>query len=407
MRLDRGLAFAVGATAFAAACASAGGAGAGGTTAAAAASSLPQVECNGVAPAVTPQATAAQNALNRTLIVEGAARTPFYQTAITEAQAGIAADPNNPLHYFLVAQAYVGTNDLTQANTNLARAQELCPGFAGEVATVRRQAWETSLAGGVEALQAGDTATAITSWTRAAEIYQGEASAPFNLALVYNARADAARTSQYARETLRILGQVPADTSAVVMAERDDMRAAATQLIFNTGVSAFQANNFPEAANVFRSITELDRNYREAWTNYSFALYRQERWNDVIPVTQRLLELDPLNENAMLVLAEAYRQLNRGNEGVQIRERIRDAAIYVEELGIRYEGETAIASGQVVGNAARAGTPIRLEVTFTGPGGDLGTQTVTVTAPAKGEKAPFEARLDGEGRATSFRYRQL
>lgn len=407
MRLDRGLVFAFGATAFAAGCASAGAAGAGGPAAANVASSLPQVECNGAALVVTPQATAAQAALNRTLILQGEARTPFYQTAITEAQAGIAADPNNPLHYYLAGQAYVATDDLAQADTNLTRAEELCPGFAAEVATLRRQAWETALAAGVQALQAADTATAITSWTRAAEIYEGEASAPFNLALVYNARADAARTAQYARETLRILGQVPADTSVVVMTERDDMRAGATQLIFNTGVAAFQANNYPEAANVFRSITELDRNYREAWTNYSFALYRQERWNDVVPVTLRLLELDPLNENAMLVLAEAYRQLERGNEGVQIRERVRDAPVYVEDLAIRYEGETAIATGTVVGNAARAGTPVRLEITFTGPAGDLGTQTVTVTAPAKGEKAPFEARLDGQGRATSFRYRQL
>lgn len=406
MRLDRGLVFALGATAFAAACASAGAAGAGGAPAAAAASSLPQVQCNGVAPAVTPQATAAQNALNRTLL-PGATTAPLYQTALTEAQAGIAADANNPLHYFLAAQAQVGTGDLAAANTSLARAEELCPGFAAEVATVRRQAWERELATGVQALQGGDTATAITNWTRAAEIYQGEASAPFNLALIYNARQDAARTGQYARETLRILGTLPADTAATVMTEREEMRGAAAQLIFNTGVVAFQANNFAEAANIFRSITELDRNYREAWTNLSFALYRLERWNDVVPATQRLLELDPLNENAMLVLAEAYRQLERGNEGVQIRERIRDVPVYVTVQGLRTEGEVSVASGEVTGNAARAGTPIRMEITFTGPGGDLGTETVSVVAPAKGEKVPFTARYTGEGRPTSFRYRQL
>lgn len=406
MRLDRGLVIALGATAFAAACASAGAAGGGST--AAAASALPQVQCNGAAPAVTPQATAAQNALNRTLITQGDARTPFYQTALTEAQAGIAADASNPLHYYLAAQALVGTGDLTQANTMLNRTQELCPGFAADIATLRREAWEVQLAAGVQALQANDTATAVTSWTRAAEIYQGEAAAPFNLALIYNARQDAARTGQYARETLRILGTLPADTSAAVMTERDEMRGAAAQLIFNTGVVAFQANNYAEAANIFKAITELDRNYREAWTNYSFALYRQERWSDVVPVTQRLLELDPLNENAMLVLAEAYRQLNRGNEGVQIRERIRDLPVYVESPALRYDGDVAVASGQVVGNAGRAGTPVRLEITFTGSKGDLGTQTVTVATPAKEQKVPFEARLQGAtGRATSFRYRQL
>lgn len=407
MRLDRGLVFALGATAFAAACASAGGTATGGPAAASAAASLPQVQCNGAAPAITAQASAAQNALNRTLIVQGDARAPFYQTALTEAQAGIAADAANPLHHYLAGQAYVGTGDLAQANTSLARAQELCPALAGEITTLRRQAWETALASGVQAIQASDTATAITRWTAASQIFQGEPNVPFNLALIYNGRQDAARAGQYARETLRILGTLPADTSATVTAERDEMRTGAMQLIFNTGVSQFQANDFPNAATTFRSIAEMDRNYREAWTNLSFALYKQQRWTDVVPATQRLLELDPLNENAMLVLAEAYRAMNRPNEGLQIRERIRDTPVYVQGLALRYEGDAASAVGEVVGNMARAGTPVRMEITFTGPGGDLGSQTVTVSAPAKGERAPFTARHTGTGRPTSFRYRAL
>ncbi len=406
MRLDRGLVFALGATVFAAACASTGGAEAEGP-ATGAASSLPQVQCNGAAPAVTSQATAAQNALNRTLIVQGDARTPFFQTALTQAQAGITADAANPLHHYLAGQAYVGTGNLAQANTSFSRAQELCPALAGEITTLRRQAWTGLLQSGVESLQAGDTAATITAWTNASQIYQGGASAPFNLALVYNSSGDAARAGQYAREAMRILATLPADTSATEMAEREEMRTGALQLIFNTGVTAFQANDFANAATTFRSVTEMDRNYREAWTNLSFALYKQQRWNDVIPATQRLLELDPLNENAMLVLAEAYRALNRPNEGLQIRERIRDVPVYVQGLAMNYENDVATAAGEVVGNTARAGTPIRMEITFTGLGGDLGTQTVTVSAPAKGERAPFTARHEGTGRPTSFRYRAL
>lgn len=407
MRVDRGLVFALGAAVFTAACASAGAGGGSGATPGGSSSgrnSLPQVQCNGAVPAATQYATAAQDALNRTLISRGTAATPLYQTALEQSRQGIAADASNPYHYFLAGEAYVGLDQLPQADSMFTRTVELCPAFQAEVEPIRRDAFGRALQAGNEALQRGDTATALASWTRATEIYQGDPGAVFNLALVYSQSRDAARAGQYAREALAIIGRMPADTSAQVMAEREETRTGAIQLLFNSGVAAFQANNFQQAAEIFRGLTELDKNYREAWTNYTFSLYKQDRWADVIPVAQQLLTLDPLNENAMLVLAQAFRELNRGNEGVAIRERLRDAPVYVTDLALRSENNQAVASGKVVGNAARAGTPIRLLVTFSTPKGDVGTQTVNVAAPAKGESTPFEARLDSQARVTSFRY---
>ena len=405
MRVERGLVFALGAAVFAAACASGtGGTGGGASPGASGRASLPQVQCGGAVPVATPFATAAQDALNRTLL--GANAATFYQTALTQSQQGIAADANNPYHYYLAGQAYVGLEQLPQADSMFRRTVQLCPGFAGNVDETRREAHDRALQVGVEALQQrNDTAAAIAAWTRASGIYQGSPSAPFNLSLVYTAAGDAARAGQYARETLRILGTLPADTSATVMGEREEMRSALMQMVFNNGVTAFQADNFSGAADIFRGLTEMDRNYREAWTNYAFSLYRQNRWTDVVPVAQRLVELDPLNENAKLVLAQAYRELNRANEGLAIRERLRDAPVYVTDLAMRMDNNQAVATGKVVGNAARAGSPVRLLVTFSSPRGDVGTQTVTVAAPAKEESTPFEVRLDAAAnRPTSFRY---
>lgn len=405
MRVDRGLVFALGAAVFAAACASGGTGGTGGAAPGASGrSSLPQVQCGGVAPAATPFATAAQDALNRTLLGTNAAT--FYQTALTQSQQGIAADANNPYHYYLAGQAHVGLDQLPQADSMFRRTVQLCPGFQANVDETRREAHDRALQAGVEALQQrNDTAAAIAAWTRAAGIYQGSPSAAYNLSVIYSSAGDAARAGQYARETIRLIGTLPADTSATVMSEREEMRNTSMQLLFNTGVTAFQADNFTGAADIFRGLTGMDRNYREAWTNYTFAVYRQNRWSDAVTAGVRLLELDPLNENAMLVLAQAYREMNRPNEGLAIRERLRDAPVYVTDLTLRMDNNQAVAAGKVVGNAARAGTPIRLLFTFSSPRGDLGTQTVTVAAPGKEESTPFEVRLDaGTNRPTSYRY---
>lgn len=406
MRVERGLVFALGAAVLAACASGSGGAGGGGATAAPSTNrGLPQVQCNGAPLASTTFASAAQDALNRTYVVRGEGARTYYQTALAQSQQGIAADANNPLHYYLAGQAHLGMDQVAEADSMFDRAEQLCPGFTAEIAPLRLQAYNEGIQAGVEAVTRGDTASAIAAWTRASGIHGGE-QAPFNLSLVYASSGDQARAGQYARETLRVLRTLPADTSATAMSDREEMRTAAMQLLFNGGVTSFQANDFNASGAVFRELTEMDRNYREAWTNYTFSLYKQERWSDVVPVAQRLLELDPLNENAMLVLAEAFRRLNNPTQGLAIRERLRDAPVYVTDLNLRYENNQAIAAGRVVGNAARAGTPIRLLVTFSSPRGDVGTQTVTVAAPAKEEATPFEVRLDGQSRPTSFRYQQ-
>jgi hypothetical protein len=68
------------------------------------------------------------------------------------------------------------------------------------------------------------------------------------------------------------------------------------------------------------------------------------------------------------------------------------------------EGSSRVA-GTVAAGVARQGTPVRMDFTFYGPTGPVGTQTVTVSAPAKDQTTPFEATLNTTEPVIGWSYR--
>ncbi len=60
--------------------------------------------------------------------------------------------------------------------------------------------------------------------------------------------------------------------------------------------------------------------------------------------------------------------------------------------------------GKVVGNKAAAGSPVTLRFTFHSDTGPIGTQDVTVNAPAKEATANFEVTLANPTAATGYTY---
>src|SRR5690606_5435896 len=163
--------------------------------------------------------------------------------------------------------------------------------------------------------------------------------------------------------------------------------------LFNIGVSLFNAQDYARAAEAFRRVSELTPNSRDAWYNYANALYAAEDFQALIPVAEKLVQLDPLNENAALILARAYRDTDQNEKALAALQANQDAPIHVEEMQRRpRDGQTTV-SGVATGNTAAAGTPVQLRFTFYAEGTQLGTQTVTINAPAKEESTRFEVTL--------------
>lgn len=466
MRLERGVAFALGSLLVAGACAPAEGPAAG-----------PQVSpvTGEVYPEGTPpsQSRFAQDAQVHLVRAQAAGDESAYQEALAAAQAGIEAEPENPLHYYLAGQAYAGMGDYEQADAMWTRAQEIYPAYELEIEADRENAWVTAFNQAAEAYNAGNEEEAIRLWQQANLIYDRRPEAYENLAVVYIQSGDYERAiemyegalealerrpvreveeeeiaerAEARRNALTTLGQLYTQTEQFAEAERvyreilrdsPDHVAAQSGLaaaiarqgraeeaaemydrllsspdltaddLMAAGVGLFQAEQYELAAQAFERITEQRPQSRDAWFNYLNALYAQDENESVIRVGERLLELDPLNENAYLIIARAHRDAGQPQRALQMLERAEALPVTVTEMQLSQRQDRAELRGQVQGNQAAAGTPVRLQFTFYGEGGELGTETVTVNAPAEGATTSFTAAIQTTSPVTGYSYRVL
>lgn len=174
--------------------------------------------------------------------------------------------------------------------------------------------------------------------------------------------------------------------------------------LFNVGVGLFQIEDYARAGQAFKRITDTNPNNRDAWFNYANALYAQKQWQALVPVAEKLAQIDPLNESALLILANAYKETKQNQKALEVLERNEALPIHVEGLQLRGgEGRTTV-RGTATPKKAAAGTPVQLRFTFYGQSGELGTQTVTVNAPAAGQSAAFETAFENPGQVTGYRY---
>jgi tetratricopeptide (TPR) repeat protein len=174
-----------------------------------------------------------------------------------------------------------------------------------------------------------------------------------------------------------------------------------TQL-FNLGVALFRANDFSAAARAFQRLTELQTDSRDAWFNYANSLFAAQEWGTLASAGARLIDLDPLNENAGLITARALLELGDQSGALRGVERVKSAPIYLEGLTVRAAVDETKVQGRIKGNRADTGGPIRLQFTFYGDDGALGSMAVNVAAPPEGSVEPFEITF--RMKASSYSY---
>ncbi|HEX6071035.1 MAG TPA: tetratricopeptide repeat protein [Longimicrobiaceae bacterium] len=186
---------------------------------------------------------------------------------------------------------------------------------------------------------------------------------------------------------------------------RSDLDAAT---LMEIGVVLFQQKDFARAGEAFRRVTEARPNSRDAWYNYANALYAAENWQPLVTVAERLVQLDPLNYDASLILARAYRDVQQNDKALAELERMDAVPVQLGQMETRQGAGRTTVRGQVTGKKAAAGTPIQLRFTFFGENGaELGTEMVTVTAPAPEATSNFEVVLESETPAVGYRYERV
>ena len=379
------------------------------------AESLPQVTCASGATGGT-YAIAAQNALNRTLLpgLGAPQKQGFYQTAYDQATQGITADANNPFNYFLAAQAAAGLDQPARADSLFQKTVQLCPEFAAEVTPARAQLAEQAMeTARVALVDRNDTTAAIAGWTLATQLDSTNADAAFYAGYFSLLKGDNARAIPVFRRILTMPAPAATDTNGV---ERRDV---AVRAVLGYGGQLFNQDSSVKAVEVLNSVRAADPQNHDAHYWASLALYKLRRWDELATVTTRVVQLAPMNFNAYMLLHDAQKmtadalkaQGNAAQEAARRQEAMRSQAagealpVQVEGVNLSTSGTTTTVRGVVIGGAAAAGTPIRLEFFLSNPAGDVGTATVNVAAPAKDARANFELPVQVTSAPTGFRYR--
>ena len=174
------------------------------------------------------------------------------------------------------------------------------------------------------------------------------------------------------------------------------------------GVALFTAKSYARSAEAFARVTEAHPNSRDAWYNLANALYAAGQWTALLPVAQRLVAADPLHEDSWLILVKAQREAGQRQQALRSAEAVNAMPIKVKDLTVRVaEGRTAV-RGTAIGNAAPAGSPVRLRFTFHGENGELlGAPTTAITAPARDVAASFQVVLENPAPVSGYKYEVL
>lgn len=282
----------------------------------------------------------------------------------------------------------------------------MAPPSQREASVARDQAHTEAVNDGVEAYHAGDVAAAVRHWQRAIELSDRRPEAHLYLAGVYIQEERHEDAIAAYRSALDALGRDPGRVlTAQEEAEREELRFNA---LFQLGSLKFNAEQFAAAERTFRRLAELRPSDPRGWTHYLSALYVQQRWEEIVPAGERLLDLDPLNDNTHLFLAWAFREMDQPSRALAMLDRRAALPVHVRDLQLRADSGRVTLQGLVVGNRAHQGAPVRLEFTLFGPANTpLRTDTVAARAPAQEATTAVQVSVATETMPTGFRYRLL
>ena len=208
--------------------------------------------------------------------------------------------------------------------------------------------------------------------------------------------------------------------------------------LFNIGIGLFRAQDFAQAAAAFERVIVINPVSHESLYNLGQSLFAHAgaldaekdaatgakaaelnaelaRLNQALrTAAEELLELDPTNRNAMMMLAQAQRslaELGTGDADALRREALATleahAALPFEVSNITVvpaEGTLQI-HGQVTNLKAAPGTPLVFRFSaIDRDGNELAGEDVTVPAPAVDESGNFQVTLSVPDQAAGWKY---
>jgi tetratricopeptide (TPR) repeat protein len=218
--------------------------------------------------------------------------------ALEMAREGIAADPANPIHYFIagVASARLGRHQ--EADALFDEAQRIYPAYELDVEPERLSAWAEAFNRGVEAYADGLDEQAMEAWRAATVMYRLRAEAHRNLAALLRQEGRLDEAAEVYRDLLEGLQGLPA-----------------TRVLEPTELAE-------------RAVARLDAEERLAEL-----LVIEGRWAEAEPLLRARLAREPENRQVRQDLASTLVGQGRGDEARAIYDGLlSDRALDATEL---------------------------------------------------------------------------
>ena len=189
--------------------------------------------------------------------------------------------------------------------------------------------------------------------------------------------------------------------------------AAASQDLMSAGVNAYNDKKYADAAVAFEKVVAAEPNNRDALNNLSNTYLAMKDGPKLAATAAKLVAIEPLNETALKLQGEGYRQSAKVDDAVKTAEQVLALPADVKASDFNATGSGANLTLTATGRAAQtptgkaipaAAVPIVVEF-LGGTGTVVATQEAQVPALAAG--ASQEVKVAGQGSGiTAWRYKR-
>ena len=189
----------------------------------------------------------------------------------------------------------------------------------------------------------GDTSAAVKKLSQSAMynlaihlIGQGEAGSPNKTALFAEARTllqdylAQVPGDPNAQQALARIATASGDTTAVaaIYAEMMSNPGKFSDIqLFEAGSALAMAKKFGDAAKLYEAGLQANPYYRDALFNLSTVYFEQKQYDKMLPVANRLVQVDPSNPDNWRQLAAAYQGLMRNAKDAKVRKAHQDTLL--------------------------------------------------------------------------------
>ena len=174
---------------------------------------------------------------------------------------------------------------------------------------------------------------------------------------------------------------------------------------YNAGVTLYGADEMDRAVLAFEKTIARAPMYRDAVQNLAQTLNLMEDYEAQIPVSEKLVELDPFNDYAQLMHIRALVQVGREPDAVAALEVMQALPFVIDNLSLAPSATGCSIAGEAINKALEPGTSITLRFTFyDNDGNPVGTADTEVTVTIPDVAHAFDVTFDGEAQILGYSY---